>query len=418
MLRSALLAILAAALLLAAASARALHPELALVHARVYPAPDTAPLTNATILLRDGHIVSISEAAANTAPPLPPGAAVLDCTGMTVTAGLWNSHVHILPFNLLHAAQKTGPQLTAALQEMLTRWGFTTVFDIASVLDNTNNIRARIASGEVLGPRILTTGEPFFPEHGVPIYVQKYLADNHIVLPDDPDIAAAVARVSRQIHDGADAVKIFAGSSQADRVLLMPLDRAKAIVQEAHRLHRPVFAHPGNVAGMDVAIDSGVDVLAHVTSEDSQPWTPAIVDRLLSAHMALIPTLTLFDVEAHRQHLSPETTTKFIDLTVARLRAYHDAGGQILFGTDVGYIYQFDTAEEYTLMQRAGMTFPQILASLTVNPASRFGFASHTGRIVPNFDADLTVFAADPAADITALARVKYTIRAGKLIYQ
>lgn len=418
MLRFAVLAILASAVLPTAARAHSLSPSLALVHARVYPAPDAPPLTNATILLRDGRIVSIFQPGDAGAAPLPPGATVLDCAGMTVTAGLWNSHVHILPFTLLHAAQKTGPQLTSALQEMLTRWGFTTVFDIASVLANTNNIRARIASGEVLGPRILTTGEPFFPEHGVPIYVQKYLADNHIVLPDDPSTAAAVARVSSQVHEGADGVKIFAGSSQAHGVLLMPLDRATAIVQEAHRLHRPVFAHPGNVAGVDIAIESGADVLAHVTSEDSQPWTPAIVNRLLSAHMALIPTLTLFDVEAHREKLSPETTAKFIDMTVARLRAYHDAGGEILFGTDVGYIYQFDTSEEYRLMQRAGMTFPQILASLTTNPAGRFGFGSHSGRIAPNFDADLTVFTADPASDITAFARVKYTIRAGNVIYR
>jgi len=45
---------------------------------------------------------------------------------------------------------------------MLTRWGFTTVFDIASVLQNTNLIRHRIESGEVKGPRILTVGEPFW----------------------------------------------------------------------------------------------------------------------------------------------------------------------------------------------------------------------------------------------------------------
>jgi len=50
------------------------------------------------------------------------------------------------------------------LDQMLTRWGFTTVFDIASVLDNTNNIRHRIEKGEVCGLRILTVGEPFYPK--------------------------------------------------------------------------------------------------------------------------------------------------------------------------------------------------------------------------------------------------------------
>jgi imidazolonepropionase-like amidohydrolase len=69
-------------------------------------------------------------------------------------------------------------------------------------------------------------------------------------------------------------------------------------------------------------------------------------------------------------------------------------------------------------MQRAGMSFPQILASLTTNPARRFGFADHSGRIAAAMDADLTVFSGDPATDISAFSRVSYTIRAGKLIFQ
>ena len=69
-------------------------------------------------------------------------------------------------------------------------------------------------------------------------------------------------------------------------------------------------------------------------------------------------------------------------------------------------------------MQRAGMTFPQILASLTTNPARRFGFANHSGRIARGLDADLTVFRDDPGTDISAFSRVSYTIRAGKVIFR
>ena len=134
--------------------------------------------------------------------------------------------------------------------------------------------------------------------------------------------------------------------------------------------------------------------------------------------MALIPTLTLFDVEGKKAGLSPKQREKFIDRAVARLNAYAAAGGEILFGTDAGYIYQFDTAEEYQLMQRAGMTFPQILASLTTNPARRFGFSELQGRVAKNMHADLTVFDGDPRVDIAAFSRVRYTIRAGKIIYQ
>jgi hypothetical protein len=74
---------------------------------------------------------------------------------------------------------------------MLTRWGFTTVFDIASVLQNTNLIRHRIEGGEVKGPRILTVGEPFWEKGGTPIYIKGFLEANHINIPDVESTAQA-----------------------------------------------------------------------------------------------------------------------------------------------------------------------------------------------------------------------------------
>jgi hypothetical protein len=84
-------------------------------------------------------------------------------------AGFWNSHVHIMTPGLLQAERLSSEQIASQLEEMFTRWGFTTVFDIASVLENTKLIRRRIESGEVKGPRILTVGEPFWTR--APIYV-------------------------------------------------------------------------------------------------------------------------------------------------------------------------------------------------------------------------------------------------------
>jgi imidazolonepropionase-like amidohydrolase len=69
------------------------------------------------------------------------------------------------------------------------------------------------------------------------------------------------------------------------------------------------------------------------------------------------------------------------ETAVPQLRAYSEAGGQILFGTDVGYIRQFDTSEEFLWMSRAGMNFQQVLASLTTNPARLFGYMMYSGRI-------------------------------------
>jgi imidazolonepropionase-like amidohydrolase len=103
---------------------------------------------------------------------------------------------------------------------------------------------------------------------------------------------------------------------------------------------------------------------------------------------------------------------------VAELRAFSQAGGEVLFGTDVGYTDHFDTALEFTLMARASLSFKQILASLTTAPARRFGVSDRKGRVVRGMDADLVVLDGDPAKDITALSRVRLVIRAGKIVYR
>ena len=67
-------------------------------------------------------------------------------------------------------------------------------------------------------------------------------------------------------------------------------------------------------------------------------------------------------------------------------------------------------------MAEAGLSFDQILGSLTTAPSARFGF-SRKGKVAAGMDGDLAILSADPAADITAFARVAYTIRAGEVIF-
>jgi imidazolonepropionase-like amidohydrolase len=107
----------------------------------------------------------------------------------------------------------------------------------------------------------------------------------------------------------------------------------------------------------------------------------------------------------------------FQDRGVEQLRAYFRSGGRILFGTDVGYVTDYDPAEEYRQMARAGMSFRDILASLTTSPAARFGESRRKGRIAPGMDADLVLLAADPAGDTAAFSKVRHTLRGGKVIY-
>ncbi|MCX5794129.1 MAG: amidohydrolase family protein [Elusimicrobia bacterium] len=391
-----------------------LAADLALVGGKIYPSPTEPPIDDGTILVHDERIYAVGPSS-KVKPPR--GATVLACKGTVVTAGFWNSHVHFLTKGLLNAERLPADRLSAQLEQMLTHWGFTTVFDVASVLDNTNAIRRRIASGEVRGPRIFTVGDPFYPKGGTPHYVQELLAANHIPSEEVQSATQAVARVRRQIDAGADGVKIFTGSlAGSGRILPMPMRIVKAIVTQAHHAGKPAFAHPSNIQGIEIALRNGVDVLAH-TAPLSQHWPPDLINRMKAKRMALIPTLTLWEVEGRERGQSPEDIRTALDLAIEQLKDYSEAGGQILFGTDVGYTHHPNTAKEFALMSRAGLSFQQVLASLTTNPAQRFRCSRQSGRIAKGMQADLVVLKGDPAKAFAAFSRVRYTIRNGKVIY-
>jgi imidazolonepropionase-like amidohydrolase len=402
-------------LALAAWDSNALAADVALIHGRIYASPQDKVIADGTLLIHDGRIRRIGPAAA---VQVPADAKIIDLQGAVVTAGFWNSHVHFLPPPLLNADKHASAEISPVIMQMLTRWGFTTVFDIASSLHNTLIIRRRVDAGEIVGPAILTVGDPFFPKNGTPIYVKQFLKDNGFPDEEITDLPAAVARVHRQIREGADGVKLFAGAivGGAIGVLPMPLDEARALVAAAHADGKPVFAHPTNLAGLDVAIDSGVDILAH-TTPDGGPWSAELTSRILAHHMALIPTLTLFNAELKRSgHANEQELQSFVDIAVGQVAAYSKAGGQILFGTDVGYIDVVDTAEEYRQLGRA-LDWRQILTALTVAPAQRFGYAARKGTLAPGMEADLVVLKADPATDVTAFAQVRMTMRHGRTLY-
>jgi imidazolonepropionase-like amidohydrolase len=393
--------------------------ELAIVGARMYPSPDAAPVEDSAVVVRDGRIVSVGSRS-NT--PVPPGARLIDAHGTVLTAGFWNNHIHLMTDDQLNAATGKVETLQNSLREMLTRWGFTTVFDVASSTDNALALRRRVDSGEIAGPMVLTVGDPFYPKDGTPIYVRAFfkahdLPDEEVSTPEE-----AAARAARQLDRGTDGVKIFAGAIVGGKIGVLPmrLDIAKAVVAQAHRRGKPAFAHPSNLAGMNVAIESGVDILAHTTAQEGgsapEDWTPELIARMRKHNMALIPTMTLFEVEAKKNGESPNDLAQAIAMITTEVKNYSAAGGQILFGTDVGYTDAFDTTEEYRLMS-AVLDWRRILDSLTTAPAQRFGFAARKGRIAKGMDADLVLLNADPAQDPTAFARVRDTIRGGRVIW-
>jgi imidazolonepropionase-like amidohydrolase len=178
-----------------------------------------------------------------------------------------------------------------------------------------------------------------------------------------------------------------------------------------------VLAHPTDIEGINLAIEAGVDVLVHTTiGEGKTVWEPALIDQMIGRNMAVVPTLKLFPYELERAKLEPRIVELATTDAVEQVRAFSKAGGQLLFGTDVGYMADYDPTEEYRLMARA-LSPMEILASLTTAPAVRWKEQERRGRIDAGLDADLVVLEADPAADAANFARARCTFRGGRLIH-
>jgi imidazolonepropionase-like amidohydrolase len=387
-------------------------PDIAFVGGKVYLSPTSAPIEDAVIVVHAGKISMIGKRGQ---VQVPKSAQVIDCTGKVVTAGFWNSHVHFTEDVWANAATAPADKLESHMQEMLTRWGFTTVWDIGSNPYDTLALRKRVESGEISGPKIYTTAGNILPEDGIPVYVPKDLAGQ--LKQFEAATPADAARIAnRQLAMGADGLKLFTGSIMGHgKITVMPTDVAEKAVHVAHAAGKPVFAHPSNHAGSDNALAAGVDILAH-TIPIENGYTAEELAKMKAQHTALIPTLTLWEVELEKDHAPAEEEQAFVQKGVSELKSYFDQGGTILFGTDVGYTQHYDTGEEYALMAKSGMKWQDILMSLTTNPATYF--KSGTGELAKGDDADLVVLAADPAADVRNFAKVDYTVRAGKVIYK
>jgi imidazolonepropionase-like amidohydrolase len=338
---------------------------------------------------------------------IPAGARRIDVRHLTILSGFWNSHVHFTEPKWAGIDTVPSSRVSELLQQMLTRFGFVHVFDVAS-FEQTLVLRRRIQDGDVLGPDILTTLMPFVPPNGTPRYAAP------LKLPELIDAASARDSVRARIAQGADGIKIFTVPiTRSEPFPVMSLPVVKAVTEEAHRARRPVFAHPTNLAGVEVAVAGGVDILAH-----SAPLAESLPDSLLRdmqrRRVALIPTLTLWEDDYGGDTIGMR---RFVRAGQDEVRAYARWGGRILFGTDVGYLARYDPTREYELMADAGLSWREILTSLTTAPAELFGWGGRTGRVATGFDADIVAVDGDPAQDIRALGRVRLTMKRGRILF-
>ena len=207
-------------------------PPLAITNVTVIDATG-APPRRATVVVRDGAIAEIGAAPASAA-----GMTIVDGTGRYLIPGLWDMHVHL--------ATRPEPMLAESMiLPLLLAHGVVGVRDMGGPLERVLELRARVASGAQVGPRILTPG-PFVDGPG----------DADAMFRRAGDAAAAAAVATDLKRSGVDFLKTQAG---------LTAEAHRGLIAAARAADLSVAGHVPIAMTADAVIASGQRTVEHVS---------------------------------------------------------------------------------------------------------------------------------------------------------
>jgi imidazolonepropionase-like amidohydrolase len=418
---------------------------IALLGATLIDGSGGPPLRDAALVVRRGHVESISTRAGF---ELPKKTTELDLTGRWIIPGLIDAHTHI------------SPAATWAPTRFLA-WGVTTVRDVHGSLDAILALRKQENTGTVPGPRIYAAGAMI---DGLPTTY-----DDAIGVSSDREARKAVDRL---VSAGVDFIKVY---THIDPTLL------RAIIDEARTFNLSVTGHLGMTDAVTAA-NAGISCIEHMTGvpEAASPgrsalvaahyrgffpgWTASerswadldssalsqVAQRLAEEKVSVVPTLVLHETlsrlndpellrdpaladvpdRARRAWDIPDMINRAgwsdADFTAFRrsrpvedlfVRLFAAAGGRIAAGTDAPnqlLIPGFSEHRELELLVAAGLSPREALRAATRNGAVLLGVDS-LGLIAPGKAADLVILQKDPLADIRNTRSIQAVMSRGRL---
>lgn len=391
-------------------------------------------LENQAVLVSGGDIVMVGPF--KTLQAKEPQARVIDLGAAFLLPGLIDCHTHLLQNydpklggddpNMTLTVARLSPASRALLGAKLgsedVQAGITAVRDLGnSGVNGDVALRDAIRAGWVDGPRMAVSTRALSAAGGqleqLQPAAQSLVAQEYAVVATP---AAAREAVQQAFYDGADLIKVIVNTGPR---IIAP-DTMKAIVDEAHRVHRKVAAHAIGDDATRIAADAGVDSIEHgyIIPDD-------VLKTMAAKHIYLVPTDYPLDTYMAMLGIvaSPEEQ-KEREGDVKRLEhANHDrlqralaAGVPIAFGSDEYYDIPGLTRGQSSLKPfesyaQSGLTPLQIIQAATINGADLIG-AKHLGAIEKDKAADLIAVAADPLKDITVLEKVQFVMLRGRVM--
>lgn len=333
---------------------------------------------DAVVLIEDHRIVA---AGPGHAVGVPAEAEPVDVSGLTLRPGAIDAHVHIGfadPHDVVAGGVTTARDLG---------WPPGRIWPILS------------ASDEPFfdGPAVVAAGPMLTVTGGYPTRAAWAPPGTGMVV-DGAEHARAV--VDDLVASGACVVKVA-----LNRHVGPTLDGATlaAITRRAHERGLRVTGHVNGIEELEKALETGVDELAHMLMGlDEIP--ASLLGRMVTAGMAVVPTLA---IRAGHE----------LDVAVQNLRRFRDAGGTVVYGTDLGNAGPRPGIDpmEVDAMAAAGMSARDVLLSSTVDSARWLGL-DRKGRLAPGMDADIVAGTGDPTESVAAVVDVRRVWRMGREI--
>ncbi len=334
-----------------------------------------------------------------------------DLEGLTVLPGLIDTHVHIAshfdPDDRVHRADSVETReenalFTAGNAYRTLMAGVTTVQSLGNPVDQP--VRDAIARGTIPGPRILTSMESIFLATG--------------------DAEAMRAFVRRQKDQGADLIKIFASESIRDGGgATLSQAQLDAACGEARALGLRSVVHAHGPESARRAVAASCDVIEHGALLDAETLS-LIADKgvYFDPHTYLV-FQNYFDNKKrylgignyteegfrHMEKAVPSVLQVFkTGLTIPKLK--------MVFGTDaVAGAHGRNVEELVYRVEKGGQNPHQAVLSATSLAAESLGLGRSIGRIAPGMEADLIGVEGNPAEDITALRKVRFVMKGGRV---